>query len=126
MGGEQALVAALEHFGPGREPISDAFSPPIMRRQPSPCGRSGLPGRGTAPGPLARHPTQLLARPFGRRPQRFGQPKAESLRARAAEIHEEWLDGFAAIVHVLRAPLHLVALDALLIWHLCASSLGRV
>ena len=40
MGVEQALVAALEHFGPGREPISDAYSPPIMRRQPSPCVRS--------------------------------------------------------------------------------------
>lgn len=36
-----------------------------------------------------------------RRAPHFGRPEAESLCARVAEVHEEWLDGFAAIVHVL-------------------------
>jgi hypothetical protein len=87
--------------------------------------RAGLPSRGTALRLLARHPARLLARPFCRRPPHFGRPGAESLRARAAEVQKERLDGSAAIVHILRAPLHPVALDALLIWHLCADPLPR-
>jgi hypothetical protein len=90
----------------GREIITA----PLPSQRGAADTRAGLRSRGTALRLLARHPTRLLARPFCRRPPHCGRPEAESLRARAAEAHKERLDGWAAIVHVLRAPLHPVGI----------------